>query len=430
MMKHLSFIAGSILLSFAASAQSATLVPASCSSTAVQAAINSAASGDTVLVPGPCTINGDLSIPNTKGIVLDGQNATLAGRLDVVANATVSTRVTRFTFTKAISGYNGFVNFGGGLNSAPWRLDHCTFPENGGGSGPLISIDISRGVIDHCTFAGLNAAQEYIHIDGYGAGSTAGWTNAHTPGSNDAIYFEDNTFTQQSGQNNCSWIQAYYGARFVMRFNQFNFSCIDNHGTPGMVGGRWWEIYKNNFNHITSSDNITYQVNMRAGSGVIFGNVGSTGSKTTKIGLCEEDSGYPALYQIGRGQNQALTPAYIFGNTTLAVTPNGCDAPEQPNMVQANRDFYQDAGATCSAGGACTSGVGQGTTLPTTCSTGVGFWKTDAGGNWDTTNGSTNDGALYKCTSPNTWTLYWVPLTYPHPLISGGLAAPANLRIQ
>jgi hypothetical protein len=25
-------------------------------------------------------------------------------------------------------------------------------------------------------------------------------------------------------------------------------------------------------------------------------------------------------------------------------------------------------------------------------------------------------GVLYKCTAPNTWTLYYTPYTYPHPL--------------
>ena len=47
----------------------------------------------------------------------------------------------------------------------------------------------------------------------------------------------------------------------------------------------------------------------------------------------------------------------------------------------------------------------------------VGFWKTNEGQWWAATAG--NNGVLYKCTSTNTWTLYYTPDTYPHPLQTG-----------
>src|SRR4029077_6545981 len=34
------------------------------------------------------------------------------------------------------------------------------------------------------------------------------------------------------------------------------------------------------------------------------------------------------------------------------------------------------------------------------------------------------DGVLYKCTAPNTWTLYYTPYIYPHPLRNGGGPTP------
>ena len=148
---------------------------------------------------------------------------------------------------------------------------------------------------------------------------------------------------------------------------------------------RWWEIYNNAFNHINPADNNTFQLNLRAGSGIIFNNIGSNGdgSHPTRTGMCEEDSGYPPEnYQIGRGTNQTLDPAYYFGNTTLSLGINSCDAPEQAGMVALNRDVYSSTSASCTSGGSCTAGIGSGVTLPTTCTVGVGFWKTDAGGNW------------------------------------------------
>jgi hypothetical protein len=38
-------------------------------------------------------------------------------------------------------------------------------------------------------------------------------------------------------------------------------------------------------------------------------------------------------------------------------------------------------------------------------------------------------GALYKCTATNTWTSYYTPYTYPHPLVTT-LPAPAAVRVK
>jgi len=251
--------------------------------------------------------------------------------------------------------------------------------------------------------------------------------NAARPGSPNAIYIEDSSFKHTGSIWDAGNVtQSQYGARVVYRYNTVDAVQIEFHGSSGAIGGRWWEIYKNSFLNGAS-------ICLRAGSGLVFNNTGSM----TYFVLLEEDSGYPALYQIGRGQNQTLTPAYIFNNPRPPDLNTGGDcSAAAANMVQANRDVYSDTGASCTAGGSCTTGVGQGTTLPTTCTVGVGFWKTNAGGDWDTSNTTAADGALYKCTATNTWTLYYTPYTYPHPLQSGfgsgGVApgAPTNLTIQ
>jgi len=125
------------------------------------------------------------------------------------------------------------------------------------------------------------------------------------------------------------------------------------------------------------------------------------------------------LDQTGRGQgvllsgdtptptgwvNEALDPIYEWGTSFGGNTPIwGWVAPgTQANVIE-NRDYYQQTSVFDG-----TSGVGQGflSARPTTCTDGVAYWGTDTK-------------TLYKCTSTNTWTEYYTPYCYPHPLVSG-----------
>src|ERR1700674_3069643 len=86
-----------------AAAHAATITAASCSQTDVQNAINSASSGDAVVVPaGTCSWS-TVTILNTKGITLqgasDGTTINGSAALLVQSNGSAGTRVTGFTFT-------------------------------------------------------------------------------------------------------------------------------------------------------------------------------------------------------------------------------------------------------------------------------------------------------------------------------------------
>lgn len=77
-----------------------------------------------------------------------------------------------------------------------------------------------------------------------------------------------------------------------------------------------------------------------------------------------------------------------------------------------------------------TAGIGIGILAdrPLICTVGVGYWATDQG-EWNSLDAGP-DGMLYKCTAPNTWTAYYTPYAYPHPLRNEGadLTAPAAPR--
>ena len=95
--------------------------------------------------------------------------------------------------------------------------------------------------------------------------------------------------------------------------------------------------------------------------------------------------------------------------------------------AKASREGYEywDLDMThCESGGACTAGIGCGTTLPTSCTVGTAFWLTQQSCTTVplTLIGQSHTdkiaGKLYKCTdnSPVTWTQIYTPYTYPHPL--------------
>ncbi len=172
-------------------------------------------------------------------------------------------------------------------------------------------------------------------------------------------------------------------------------------------------------------------------------------------------TGYPCIDQIGRGAGDLLSG--YWPNAVNTALGNVIAWPRQPLepvyewlddwtavphnssfFLAANSDYYAENvdyylnNAGCVGGGACTTGVGSGTTLPATCTVGTGFDKTN-GGSW---NGGTNSyyatgqDVLYKCTSTNTWTLSYSPYTYPHPLANDptttttGLGLHIRLRLK
>jgi hypothetical protein len=157
--------------------------------------------------------------------------------------------------------------------------------------------------------------------------------------------------------------------------------------------------------------------------------------------------GYPCLDNVGRGQgdllaapgngvfpvtntatgtttwpHQALSPHYAFANvfnTIQNITPHYWQNFD--SVTVENRDYYlQLPNINESATFNGTAGIGQGplASKPSACTPSVGWWATDQG-NWNSSGNGIGNGVLYVCTATNTWTPYYTPFTYPHPLISG-----------
>jgi hypothetical protein len=440
----------------------------------VATCVANASSGSTINVTGgSASWTGNIQI-GTKALSIIGAGA---GTTVIAGNA--------FTLTKSASRISGFTfNLSSGSKfvvegSVGFRIDHNTVTRPtydvwvliyGQGASPseglIDSNNVTRGRIVH-----------------YGEDSaTAGryaWSRPVGLGTSKAIYIEDNTFNYPDGSAGGTYLNTVdgnWGCRYVARFNTFIGGRFEVHGLQGdnQRACMLWEIYSNALTNPATPNYRPWFV--RGGTGMIFHNTtdGRFLHETIDIdvnrtidtnsyplfGRCDGSSwvdgdtpglrGYPCRDQIGRGSDaslwnygmpapaQASAPAYIWRNRNpsgeLPVNLNGVGTSRQNAdlalQLMESRDFY-----TFRATFNGTTGVGEGplSARPTSCSPGVGYWATDQG-EWNAKNPGP-DGQLYRCTAPNTWSLYYVPYPYPHPMATGGPSAgipsaPTNLTVR
>lgn len=418
-----------------------------------------------------CTNNTTINFSSSGELIINASNA----------------RVTGITFRGAGNGNNAsMVEINEGFTG--WRFDHNDIQPSSQ-SYRCVYVYGGSGLIDHNHITSCN---DGVAIDGGtpGDANTGDYRWSHPltlRGNSDAVFMEDNFFDDPASEGDGAY-DIYNGAVVVFRHNYVNGTNVGGHGLDsGGVGTRsalMEEVYSNTFINPRSS-NVYQVVDSRGGTWMVynntvsptngsyglflwlhlyrsddgygFGNGASCSSNTNWIDGNSNGHGYPCRDQLGRGPESApandwpvkttlsvysevLMPGYSWLNTfqgsriTGVLDPyirvtNGANADPPTNASQYqilnNRDFYQDVGSA----GNGTSGVGVGTLAqrPATCThsttpdgqgTGVGYWATDTS-------------ILYVCTATNTWSTYYQPYTYPHPLQSGGTPpqSPTNLSV-
>jgi hypothetical protein len=382
--------------------------------------------------------------------------------------------------------YNGIFQIQG--YSQNTRIDHSHFNTktySPGNNSPVVqSANWIEGVLDHNIFDGnvggvTNAIR--IFMAQYGSSShnfgDGAWAAATGLGTSDFLFIENNTFND-SWANDCM-----YGGKFVLRYNTLNKVSVQTHTTSGGSdrnrGCRAFEVYKNTFTGSDSSA-LNTMFFLTGGTGTIWGNSAPAGYASFVDGYVDRvnnatypenappngwgycgtaqtgsasnwdqnlnSGGYACIDQIGRGAgdlmqgywpnacnvtsggcagsvftgtwpHQALEPVYEWMDTWACVSCGGTFWSEQDSVTVSNRDYYKWCNASSPTGcasftGAAGTGSGLLSSRPSTCTAKVAYWATD-----------TN--TLYQCSSPNTWTAYYTPYTYPHPLTTGSGTSPA-----
>jgi hypothetical protein len=450
-----------VILLLPTSVCAATINTSGCTDSAVQTGINSASTGDTVVINGGSACSATWS----SGVSITGKTITLQGGgvgvTQITANSSAAvtcgtpSRITGLDIT--INGYYGILYNGNVATTSMGNLraDHCKFTYNGSSIRRGVQLQGVRpnyyawGVIDHNTF---NNCSVLTYWD-LSCDDSIDMTFDTLGQPTNVTYIEDNTFNMSM----INTIDQNCGGSYVFRYNTVNLSgsaayIFETHSAQGdgCRGTRRWEIYRNTFNIAASPWCLGM---IRGGTGVIFGNTGTGLSSDTGWALdnvrsfadptlyCDGTDardgntqptstyhGYPCRDQIGRGVDsqlgssgnlypQALQPAY-FWNTIVGGIEQTASVSNQgycPIHIVENRDFYN---YNASFNGTAGIGVGTLANRPSTCTPYVGYWATDQG-SWNRS-ASGGQGVLYKCTATNTWTLYYTPYTYPHPLQNAG----------
>jgi hypothetical protein len=417
-----------------------------------------ARSGDTIVVTA-----GNGSAVWTPRVVVEGKALDLAGPGSgslTIAGAFVlrdsASRVHGFTFDLSTA----YIEIERGIG---WRLDHNTLRRATWDLGVLIyglPAGPSEGLMDHNV---ITYSRIVNYGESYDTGGSRRWSEPLALGSEHAVYVEDNTFDDPSAAPaHGNAIDANIGGRYVFRFNKVRNTRVEAHSLQGdrQRGAMKWEVYRNTMT--TDVGPALRPFFMRGGTGLMFDNLLTGGWTRRSIdvdnvrtceprgswGQCDgrsivdgrqKSGGYPCRDQIGTSTDagfwdfanpgtppaQASVPAYLWNNTM-----NGAEMPVRLNLwracgpiemfnlyrqISADRDYYVLARSFRG-----TSGIGRGAIAarPRTCTPGVAYWATDEG-DWNQRQPGP-DGQLYRCTARDTWSLYYVPYTYPHPLQAKG----------
>jgi len=227
-------------------------------------------------------------------------------------------------------------------NSRAFRIDHCTFDR-------LHGLNVSFrgslwGVIDHCQFNLVNMQPIQVYHASWNGGNhgNGSWADDSHWGSEKFVFIEDNVFDNAGSKRS---IDAYQGARLVVRYNQFHNSGLSAHGTEGQGrGARAIEEY----NNIYRNDRPIPAPQIRSGCIITHDNKWSNVTKGHVLQVYRQFRGSPH-WGWSNGQNpyddNAPNGATGYWETGKHTGPSGAPVLSDSTKNWAPKQWYEP-GAT------------------------------------------------------------------------------------
>jgi hypothetical protein len=410
----------------------------------VSTCVASALAGDVIRVSGNATWTSTL--PLTRGVKLVGNgNTTITGQLTFIY-WTPDASAQSAHDTLFINGFTFDANDSSIGNAGVIRVNNTS------------ATNYVNLVVKNNTFKNVSPSGRGLYIRGMVYGAVASnifdriaiplgiygndynsWENqTQAYGVEQNLYFEDNAIqfsTPYVYPGYEGWMEAGQGGRVVVRYNTWDYTNVptstefwDLHGLQSPPGGTGTAGCANYSTMVAEyyGNKIVNQVGayrwmaQRGGWLLQFYN--------TLSGTTNPYNGVTQYYcnscQATGSFNQKVENTYYWKNLAngtekpaTVYDPGAAYGCESDPIVE-NSDFFN---YNVNFNG--TSGIGCGTlsARPATCTTGVGYWATNQScsnltGMVGKKPMSPISGTLYKCTAPNTWTAYYTPYTYPHPL--------------
>jgi hypothetical protein len=404
-------------------------------SASVSTCISNAASGDTINISAGSGTWGTKTITKAIGLIGPGTaNLSVSGTVDYEPTSAEAVKVFEMSGI-TFSGTQNHFTSSCASTATPitgLKIHDNAFDSQSTTSGKAIDLTgCEFGVFYNNELHG-----NYTSIyDGEGIGF-AGMAIPHALGSANYPYFEDNSF----GNGTSEFIsETGQGGRLAFRHNTITgYACSgcevhDIHGDQGS-GTTISSEYYHNTEGVGASGTFRW-MHHRGGQALVANNTISrnigfnfteyrsvgNGSVQAPANSC---TAYPIILNSSYatcGANNETTciesqvhNSYYWGNTAggSSSTPDytfgtggscGSDPPWGDNsFIQLNREFWEPAAGLESA-------------LPATCIAGANNFY-----------GTTDTDKIFQCTSTNTWTLFYQPYTYPHPLRSSS-CTPGSL---
>ena len=334
-------------------ALAATRTAKTCSQQDVQAAIDAAQDGDTVVVPAgtseyKTTTPGAAALKiKNKGIALlgagigrtilkdhsfDPNNPWAGGPIRAEGGAGKALRISDFTFDGTgiqDAGKPAIINIRGSY--ADLRIDHCRFLNV---NGAIMTDGLMRGVIDHCRYELMEdhalGNPFFCWMTGNGA---AAWKNPVLLGSADAICIEDCHIEFHNPKSNDSpALPTMDGARAVFRHNTVHDGFLEFFGVNSTPRGTAsFEVYDNLF-----TGNCFCAMGFKGGTGVVFNNTVNgefqgqpiwateyrTGGPQQQYGQCDGTSRFDGNSPLN-GDKQAYTGLHSGSDGTAVLACAG-----------------------------------------------------------------------------------------------------------